>query len=1445
MTLQSVFTFIRGIFASEGEEARVRDGFLTVAHNIDISKTGRMKRRRGYGAWDDLQNNNSIPASFQSLSIPEVANFFGFEKKIQKIDSFTDVDGNRYIIVICDGKAYIEIKNAEGKREWQCLNPSGDIDLKEKVQPIDVAKLFGSVFLNDYSNNVYVYNTLENITGEGDLISTKLAYFSGARIWLRNYDYSADLTSFIWIDSDASEDWIAVSGDYRFLFEVGDIITVQSNGASNVNDGDYVVEDLTLASGNTRVWFEGNPITSDNAGNNVSEIIFNRRISLDGDTYPQTYNKEGAPIYDSLVDIGLIGGTGPLADATELNLSYSRRTGNASQGFRYFVLSNGQNEAGLNKCFIIELNDRLIAQQYKELVMDASGRVHNFDIYDGYIFICCSEGKIYRLDPDNNMTDSGWSTNDVAALEAPTDEAGDKLYSVIANDYGIWTYTKKLPVKTDWYQPIPGSCSFGFSHTLADVVDGVGGIDPPLVDEENVTVLGVSPRNDLFWAQNMIVPGQKALWQNTLWGAEEYEYEDDEAAHLFVYGMTPQPLSGRGELCIPNFLSEIVDSLFEGGNSKHGWKDGALNEWVPNEKEAYLISHHMDGGIEETVDFEDGDGITHSGRRQDFGTFSGNLLSPQDNIFLQVPRPFLYKYNTDWVANSNVVNLKVYTKNDQDLDVTFNNTMLLEGNSNYNSNYFTSMTVSKYACLVCIEHSGVAEGYLKSFDNIAPLDTGADLVNWRWVLPICELNQIRKMHPLQKKDNKVVFGASMIGDISVGYEDRGCVAYFDLDNYDLVYDYGSNVESKLFIPGPDVWLNRPASARFNGTYELGFSDDFVYAPSQSIFSSEDFWYFHTIFSSITPLTLKQAIDTGDEEVQDKLRFLGTPDRPAAQIANGTGDLVADTQLRYYTAFQTLAGKTTQLSIASDVIIIPNAFPVLTVQSWNVTNNRVSTDGNHNLAVDDKVVFATTGGDDFPPEITPGVIYYVNNVVDSNTINLKETLTGSVLVITAQYGVTGQTIQQVNQDAKVIITGLDLFSSSDVQIYSDDAISEIHVYRSQKDRAGTVWTPPTKIGTLTKDAAGDWVSGVFPPETFEDTTQDPAYVGFPTQDVLKYPVYDILVHKNRFILVGRADTNNPNVIQYSSVNYPEDLSDVNFRDIQAADGDFLTSGISVGDFLYLFKRSRIYAILGDVYDGQLLDITSRIGAPFRNMITSYDNRVVYFINEDGVFAIINNTVRNLSAGRLDNFFDAERYDAINFNALENNGFTYVDLKKSEIQWFVPRKFEGRNIEENNCVIIYNIEYDYFRIYQYSHPISSKTDAFDVITEDKMTLMATNTGQVFKVSLEKNDAGKSIKWIMRTKAFNANSSLINKRYKILKVYGNNINNLRATYWLDKIRSAGGVEQGANAGAGGISVLITSHGIDHEIIIELSGEDRNESPMEISEILIGYDTLRGSIR
>ena len=122
MEFKSFKSFIRGVFENEGKESSIADNFLVKCHNVDIDITGKLVSRYGHKSRRDFD---------ESASTFELPVNKSFGNKIQSIFQYIDVAGVKYIMIVCNGKVYVEIldknDNKQGqdgkKKPWDCCRP--------------------------------------------------------------------------------------------------------------------------------------------------------------------------------------------------------------------------------------------------------------------------------------------------------------------------------------------------------------------------------------------------------------------------------------------------------------------------------------------------------------------------------------------------------------------------------------------------------------------------------------------------------------------------------------------------------------------------------------------------------------------------------------------------------------------------------------------------------------------------------------------------------------------------------------------------------------------------------------------------------------------------------------------------------------------------------------------------------------------------------------------------------------------------------------------------------------------------------------------------------------------------------------------------------------------------------------------------------------------------
>jgi len=1234
MQWKNIQNFIKGLFENEGKEARIADEFLVKLYNVDIDVSGKLISRYGYEYWQDLINNNSVP-SLQGL--PDTVNKTGFGKRIQKVFQYIDVAGVSYIVVICDGKVYIETKEGD-TRQWSCITPN--FSFIHKVKRIDVTSYLDILFFNDAGNNVYFYDSQSYVGGGWVILGNRFIYFAGDTIYFRKYtDFSA------------------------------------------------------LSSENIKI--EDNP-----------------------------QNPAGKAIYDSLTNI-------EYPYKKNLQLGYALKVGNEDIGVYYYVLDNGKNQRGDNKCQIIKFNDRFIAQDWHEFDMDPNGEILAFDYYKnpeedvGYIYIMTQDGRIEKLD-EVNLHNTPINSNDVTGLTAPVNVEGKKLYTITVNKYGIFTYSMTLPLKNDWWQPIP--------LRQSDVIDykSPGDLYYQRSQESvfywlnysSITIID-KKSEEIGFEYRLYDNGITGHIQSMFRGCHEIigSYGGFQA---YFHGLFLRKVYTSA---IVYFRKELNDSLLP--NYTIG-DVSFLFSWEADKKAhsiSYMINH-----IYKTLDTSHPTyKFIRESNNYDFNNYKGYFADP---IFA----------DENWVFPK----VQIYSPQTDKL-VRIDKNVFMLYNNDYNNEIFNSLTESNYVLLVGLDFNGNL--LIKKIDAI---DEGEKF--WRFIMPAGKLSAMLNLCNIFF-DNQIIYFGSLPKKSNNNWQ-QGWITGFNIDTlsfspYYVDYSIIINNEPKYILYRTKIQGDK----RFLIHRGIFWSDTYVselkisnnLSNKNATLPYTDYTNLLTFNSNLLFHIKKQVIDLAGNVQIDKIQALGSPKIPQITMTfDNTTDFIPGTKFKYQVAFQFYSGKTTMLSPESEEITIPDL---------GVGNN-----------------------------------------------------------------------------VKIIISELDLLDARGIELYSKDDIEAIQLYRKQKDPDKNYWTEPILIATISNENIGVIT-------TYEDKQQNYTYNPFTEINTEKFPVNDIFVHKSRLVLVNKLDYKNSSVIQYSEVDMARAIAPDQIRPIESGDGDYLVAGISAGDYCYLFKSSKIYAILGDVATGQLIDVSKKIGTKYKDLIVVYNN-VVYFMNDDSIYRIIpGNPPENLMKKRIRNYFDKQRDDSIDFDNLTEHGFAYVDIEKKEIKFFVPQKRSYEQEVRNNLVLIYNIEYDFFKVYEYYHNIFDETYIKNVLTGEYEDLLADYDGNIFKITKSKNDNNKEIKWIIRTKEFNLGTDTFNKIFKMIKVFGKFLNNIRITYWIDGERYKGDIYFRDKIRDRMAALLkVWSRGKATRLMIEISGIQLNEPPVEIEEILIGFQPSRG---
>jgi len=1492
MQFKSITSFIRGLFKNEGKENRVSDNFLTEIHNVDLDLTGKIIRRRGYAYWSDFLNASSVASS---LGIPEIsANAIinpttGFGSRIQAIFPYKDVAGIAYLFIVCDGKVFVETYS-NSEKKWSCLNPTGNIDFIERNFHIDIKSYLDIVFFNDYRNDVYIYNSQSYVSGGWVLAGNRFIYFAGDKIMFRDYSsfgafYHEDVLETI----TAATKRIQIDGDKSFHYEVGETITLEDCGVS-ANDGDYTVTAVdynVTAVGKTTVTvsevFSGGDDTS-------GTVKAQYRIKIESNIR----NIEGNPVYDSLVDIEYIGSGKVITTPANLKLGYSIKIGDDYTGVFYVVLDNQLDQRAENKCYLIKFNDRFIAQDYIELDMESNGEVINFDynVDTKTIYIWCKDAEVHKINAIS-FTDDKLDSGDgiVGDLEGITVTGSKKQYAITQKDNDIFLPVGSLPTlpsetfnfkssKTNDYGSYPRITAQ--NRFVCDIIhDGVG---TWLYMLQTYLTPGLG---SLLLKISLTSPGYEILaliptldigknYRITVLSGVVYLIDPDDTyitkvEYLPAPSITKISIGYSNATSITSYGTYVYITI--GGDSVSDSKllrldttTDTITGTISYASNSYA-SHatYANGRIWVSLY------KTNQVAWTSVTSFSGYVLTLDPLGLLKKPRwsawdTNLYLY-VSTEETKTYVRINVSTLSVENVSTpTFENAIdrVINAGSGQNpivscqddegsflaytsgsiaskkiyTNYqndYTAAAMDTSAGIVYFGCGG-ANRYFKSdlslFDFIIRIDNSGDLihdVDWKHILFFGDYNNDPDyVLPLFNADDKLYLGYSK--------SDYAYNSEFDLLNHHRIIDNNDGNSSTRMLIFED-FINRWI---IKGIYSQDYyriSYTWKWDNGFTVFN--DLTYFATYGSNLLFHIFKQIVDIEGNVSIDKIKNVGTPRTMTITLGYETGgELIAGMRLRYYLVLKFYTGKTTFLSPPTAEVEIPqlNTSKTFTVDT---VNDKIQI-SSHGYSNGDIVSFSST--DTLPDPLDENIDYYVINA-GANDFEVSLTSGGSKIDIIDTGTGTHSCVKLNDQPIKAILSNVNLDNDLDVSLYDISVIEEIQIYRSRKMRNIDTWEDIIIVNSITK--SGDVFDySPYADETWEDNILNYTFNPFTIANVYRYPVNSMEIHKNRLILINRIDYENVNVIQYSDSDNAEAIPESNLRAIESGDGDYLVSGISVGDFLYLFKSQKIYAILGDVENGQLLDISKKIGCQYRSMITEYNN-VVYFLNNDSVYRIVNNRLEDINQHRIDDLFNPDMDESIDFSNINEHGYVIHDIERKEIHWHLVRKDPYRPAGEqikNNIILIYNVEFNYFKTYRYYKDFFIERRIEDLETKDPMVLVGDYEGNIFKITKDLNDQGHPIQYIIETKSFDLGTLSIKKLFKVIKLIGKNLDNIVISYEVDGVEYSDKIINIDNFDRSSLIVPIFSNGRSDILKIRIEGQDVNKVPIEISEILIGYNKLLG---
>ena len=1457
MQFKNVQSFLKGVFEKKGEESRTADQFLTKLHNMDLSVTGKAIVRSGYNYWSELLNQSSVPSSFPEVEggsgKPDTENKTGFGNRIQALFQYIDVAGTAYIVVVVDGRVYVETDTGS-ERQWSCLNPNKPF--KNTETRMKTTSYLDLLFFNDVDDEVYLYDSQSYKDGGWTIQKNRFIYFAEDKIYFRNYstfDEIADeemqiASGSLYEAKDIYDSLTTISYPYKDDLKLGYTLRV---GNEEVGIYYYVIDNARAQRANDEFAITGvnqGAKTFTIAGDQTSKIAANDKIRVDGST-----NNDG--IYN-VVSSTLNGGN------TDIVVTETIQDGTV----------DGEIWATF-KCQIIKFNDRLIAQDYVEFDIEADADIMNFDYYraplvapgDGHLFLFCKDGEIYQI----NETDLATVLlgNDVADLEAPAVpdtttydfDVMIKKYSLAADEKGMFIYSQKLPSKSDWYQP-----NFEGGQAM-NTVNPQSFPDPYWTQPGTSNTFKIlSPPHGLY-ASGVYSVAPFSIYSNQAEIAQHLIHQScrHDLQGTTIYGVLTFVTgiyicgtgwhrkikwvhinSGKLELKTginwDNLRINPIDYLNEINNEYLGsqmilnqlWGVIGTGSYCSPQVEVQNHLHPLSLGF-------------YHNQPAEYMESSPNGMTTRDNNSTSLFRNVVSEGAAPTWANYNG-SYQVYFTYDKDFTwptrgpiysygsykLTRSDTAayMLKGSS-YDSNLFSDVQTPLYLLLVGVGY----DGFLMKKDIVS---YGGD-IDWRYIIPTGKIADLDDVLPITYKNGFVVFAPHMQIGSHPYFASGGCGFAYRI-NVDTLYfgfegiEWARDSKRKSRIQGDTRWLVKDNNAAAN-TFDV--SQD--WRVDNGVLPKTDYTDLESFNSNLLFFSKIEIQDEAGLNKTDRIVPIGTAKEPDTKlIGDNNSTLNTEYTYRYYAVYEFAAGGTTDISPGSEKIFIPNygggnnaRIRLSGIDLQDAKGLDIYTPSQINKIQ----IYRGELGEDILQEednwTEPSLLVTFEKVTSPADIfycDQRDAIPGGSQIskIFTVSGTAAQTKYLIGQKIEVV-----------------DSTGNNGIYTITNIAPGT---PPTDTDITVAEAipVATWDGDVtFERGVWDDFDGSIPYNPFTPANIVKHPVRDIITHKSRLVLINKTNEDNSNIIQYSEINIARSVSPTNIRPIESGDGDYLVAGESMNDYLYLFKSRKIYAILGDVEAGQLIDIDKKIGTKHRDLITSF-NDAVYFMNDFGIYKVVGNKVETLVSERVKNYFDKQRSDSIDFTRL-NEGFVDVDLENREIMWFVPQKRDGVPEPKNNLVIVYNIDYDYFKTREYAHNMINSAYVRNVGDDSYEYLLADYGGNIYKVTREaNNDYNAPVRWIFRTKHFNMGSFTLNNIFKLIKVAGKYLSNIRITYWIDGERYPGDIfsRNGISGADQDALVKVWSRGRAKKIAVEVAGEDLNNPPTEIDEILVGFEKAGG---
>lgn len=226
-----------------------------------------------------------------------------------------------------------------------------------------------------------------------------------------------------------------------------------------------------------------------------------------------------------------------------------------------------------------------------------------------------------------------------------------------------------------------------------------------------------------------------------------------------------------------------------------------------------------------------------------------------------------------------------------------------------------------------------------------------------------------------------------------------------------------------------------------------------------------------------------------------------------------------------------------------------------------------------------------------------------------------TFKGTYYYKTTYYRQSWKPFEGNPSSASSVITATNCGINVTVAASADAQVNKIRVYRTQD--GGTTYYHLTDLTNSN--------------QTHTDIAADSSLTtGLSTDNTVPPKAKYLVLHKDRICYVNCPDeTDGASKVMWSKAGYGEAVPATNYQFFDRADGEDITGGASIGDYLVVFKRNKIAVLAGDLSESSELYVANNeLGCLSHHTILTFEDKVV-FLSEEGWKAFDGRNVYSLS------------------------------------------------------------------------------------------------------------------------------------------------------------------------------------------------------------------------